>query len=106
MMIKFLSAIPFRRRFFRGFLKGFSPIPCLDSLQISIFIEESQFSCHLHHHQKKTKKTKITIGNPASNAFYTVPLKAFSQSLASVDSNSPYSLRNFNFCATSTTTPK
>ena len=39
--------------------------PGFDSLQLPIFIEESQFLCHLHHHKKKHLIIKL---------IYTIPL--------------------------------
>ena len=49
---------PFLRRFLCCLTKNSLPISWLDSIQLSIFIEESQFSFRLHRHQNRTKKDK------------------------------------------------
>ena len=42
--------LPAPEDFYRCFPKGLRTITWLKSLQLSIFIQKLQFSCHLHHH--------------------------------------------------------
>ena len=55
LMIKLVSTIPLPPKLFQCFPKVFCPIPCLGSIQLSVFIENLWFSCHLHRHQKNRK---------------------------------------------------
>ena len=94
MMIKLLSPIPCNRRSLHYFPKGFQPIPWLGSLQLPIFIEETQFSCHLHYRPKKCNWwPSYFILPPLPRRFSAVSPKASAWFPGSTFSNSPYSFK-------------
>ena len=97
-MIKLLSTIPLSTMLFHCFTKGFRPTPWFRSLQLPISIDKSQFSCHLHRHQKKiTTDDKVTFHYLlVPDASTDAPNDASVQSLISTVFNSPYLLRNRN----------